>query len=102
MAKKGFQVIAQPKSGDFAFQLEGGDAVWRLPLLGSLPVSKARCIMGAESGTSMEQLEAVLDLMDELCPGLTDELTVQGVSDVLSAWSEASNITVGESRSSSD
>lgn len=98
---KTYQVIGE-ESKEWCFKLNGSEKLWRMPLLGSLPLKTARRLMHSKANDETEMIDAATDLLDEICPGLTDELTVSGLMEVVSAWGEASGILLGESRSSSE
>lgn len=91
--------------GCYAFKLEGSDKVWRIPLAGSLPLKKARrlaAMVDSANASEIEQLDAVIALFDDLCPGLTDEVRSDQLKEIMEGWSAASGIEPGESRGSAD
>lgn len=92
------RLIDAPR-GVFKFQVAGDATVWSLPLMGSLPVAVARRMTGGRDDN--ERLENAFDVVGELCPGLLDKVTVAEFNEVLTAWTEASGVTPGESRGSS-
>lgn len=102
MAKKGYRVIGDDSKGAFKFQLAGAERVWQLPLMSALPVKQARKLVRLSHADDEQAMDAVIELLDALVPGLTDELTLDGLAEVIGAWSEASGITAGESGSSAD
>ena len=86
----------------FKFQLAGSGKVWSIPLAGSLNVKLARDVAKTARVPEEERLDAMVDVFDRLCPGLTDEVTADELTEVIQLWSEASGITPGESATSSD
>lgn len=93
------KTISAPR-GVFKFQVAGSGEVWSIPLMGSLPVPLARKMTRGRDDN--ERMEDAFEVMDELCPGLLDGLTVGDFNEILSAWTEASGVTPGESQGSSD
>ena len=97
----GFSVIGAP-ARVWKFKVAGSGKTWSLPLVGSLPVKRARDIAALTKLPEAEQLDAAIAIFDELCPGLTDVLTSDSMNAVVAAWAAASGITPGESPTSSD
>lgn len=79
--------------GSFRFRLERSENEYELPLIQDLPVKQVRALSKADGD---EGIDAILDLFDALAPGLTDEATQRDLSLIMEAWTEASNITLGE------
>ena len=84
---------------EVCFQLAGNDKVWRLPTLDSLPMKRVLKLNSLVS-TDDEAQQVAIDLFDELCPGLTDELTLGEFKQVFDAWAGASSVSMGESQAS--
>ena len=90
--------VIEGVSGSWSFALAGDEGrVWSLPLLGALPVSKAREITRlSRVEDDVERWDATVAVLDDLCTGLTDVLTTSQMNDVVSGWVEASGISLGE------
>lgn len=85
------------QAAEFNFRLAGSEKVWRLPLMGSLPVKTARRLARlSDAGEGSDMFDAAIEVFDELCPGLTDEVTMSQLTEVMRAWNEASGVSVGE------
>ena len=87
------QVISGGTAPGFAFKLERDDTEYLLPLIQDLP---AKQILKLSSTEGAEGVKAMFDLFDELAPGLTDIATQRELSLIMEAWSDASNMTLGE------
>ena len=85
---------------EVCFQLAGSDRVWHLPTFDSLPMKLALKLAIVEAGDDMAAQKAAIDLVDEICPGLTDELTLAEFRDVFDMWVGASAVSPGESQAS--
>ena len=94
-------VIASTRR-EWRFQVGSSKKVWSLPLMGSLPAKKVKVLASLDKEDGDEALDVFVDLLEGLCPGLTDELTLDELQQVMVGWQEASGITAGESRPSSD
>lgn len=70
--------------------------------MGSLPAKKVKVLASLDKEDGDEALDVFVDLLEGLRPGLTDELTLDELQQVMVGWQEASGITAGESRPSSD
>ena len=81
----------------FAFQLEGDDTVYKIPLAASMPM-KVLLNMGTGIETQVEMLRTYMgDAVDDIPIGV--------LSDILKAWSAESTgqgASVGESKALSD
>ncbi len=100
-SKKGFAVIGRVEE-TFKFQLNGSKKVWSLPLIGTLPIKLSRDISKISKLDDAEQLDRMIDVFDELCPGLTDVVSGNQLNEIITLWCDASGITPGESPTSSD
>lgn len=108
-----FQV---PESGSllpenqFRFRLPGSDQVHAIPKIQFLPASFQHRMAklapeiqrvergGTPSVGSLAQLSGVyLDVLEDLVPGITDQLSQDQVQKLVQGWQAASNVTVGES-----
>lgn len=88
------QVIAADKGEQFAFAIEGNEEqVWTLPLIQDLPARQVQKLSGVGDGSGVEEL---FDVLDALAPGLLDVATQREVGEILSAWSDASQVDAGE------
>ena len=85
---------------EVCFQLDGTDKVWRIPTLDSLPMKRVLKLSELSAETDAEAQEAAIELIDELCPGLTDELTLGEFRKVFDLWMSASSVSLGESQAS--
>lgn len=101
-ARRPDAVIASTR-GEWRFQVGSSKKVWTLPLMGSLPAKKVRVLadLGKEDD-GKRTLDSFIDLLEGLCPGLADEVTLDELREVMVCWQEASGITAGESLPSSD
>ena len=90
MANSKYKLI-DSKKGAFKFKVDGSDKLWSLPLIDCLPVKSAMRLRDSGDG-----IEGAVALIDELCPGLTDVLTLDGMTQLFDAWNEASGISAGE------
>lgn len=87
--------IIAAENDTFTFRLERDlDTDYTLPLLQDLPVKAMRQLAKAD-GDDID-VDAVLDLFDSLCPGLTDVATQREMALIMEAWSDASNVSLGE------
>lgn len=84
------------------FKIAGCDEVWSLPLMGSLPMKDALSLRGLVDASTDDQIEAAVSLFDKLCPGLTDVVSIDQLTEVVLGWRKASGISMGESRASSE
>ena len=84
------------------FRISGSEEVFSLPLMGSLPMKDALALNTLASATRDEQVDAAVELFDRMCPGLTDIVTLDQLTDVVNGWREASGIAPGESPASSE
>lgn len=91
--------IINAARGTFKFQVAGSSEVWSLPLMGSMPVPMARKMTRGRDDS--ERINDAFEVVDEMCPGLLDNLTVAEFNEILSAWTDASGVTPGESQGSS-
>lgn len=96
-----FTVIDAPAQV-FHFKISGSDKLWSLPTVKSLPMRLYLGLVGTDKLSVAEQTAKASELVEALCPGLIENLTVEAFNDVLSAWYEASGISLGESSSSAD
>lgn len=94
MSKEIRLVETEPK--EFCFQLSEGGPVHRLPSIGSLPVKAARRLIGIDEGDTAQMLDVLSQMMDDVCPGLTDSLTLEQFVSVTEAWMAADGIRLGE------
>ena len=78
----------------FNFKLDRSEETWDVPLIQDLPIKQVRSL--SKVADSDDGVDAIIDLFDELAPGLTDIATQRELSLVMEAWSDASNISVGE------
>lgn len=85
------------QNGTFNFKLEGTEKVWKLPLLSCLPISAVKKLRGVETGDDNAALDAVCDIVERYCPGLTDTVGIGELGEITRLWYEASGITLGES-----
>lgn len=91
---KAQKVIAgQPGQFEFALERDEG-TIYSLPLIQDLPVKQVRKLAKAQDADGVDM---VLDLFDDLTPGLTDVATQRDLGLIMEAWSEASSATLGES-----
>lgn len=96
-------VLIEIPKREFCFKLAGSDEVFRLPLMGSLPLKSVNGMMKVmEAETAGEMMDRQIEIFDAICPGLTDVVTADQLMEVFRAWREASGINEGESRASSD
>lgn len=101
MTKKGNTVrVIGGKKKVWRFRLAGSDEVHEMPLLGSLPIQLARKMSGLSSASAVEQVDAAIELFEDLIPGVVEHMTMDDLTDLVSAWREASGISVGESPAS--
>lgn len=88
--------IGRPRRS-FCFQLNGSERVWEMPSLEDLPVDQARRMASLVNVSNpLDQVDAVCDLMEELCPGLVNEVTMGDLMEIFRAWRDSSSVTVGE------
>lgn len=86
-------IIAADKKEAFRFALEGNeDEVFELPMIQDLPARQVQKLSEADDKGAKE----LFDLLDALAPGLLDVATQREVGEILSAWSDASQVTLGE------
>lgn len=102
MAVRKPQAVIASARNEWRFQLEGSRKVWALPLMGSLPAKKARMLSGLASADEQDALGLFVDLIEELAPGLADQVTLDQLREVIEGWQEASGISAGESQGSFD
>lgn len=86
--------VIESEQESFRFKLERSDETWDVPLIQDLPIKQVRSL--SKVADSDDGIDAIIDLFDELAPGLTDIATQRELSLVMEAWSDASNISVGE------
>lgn len=87
-------LIAANKGEAFRFALEGNEAqVFELPMIQDLPARQVQKLSEAGDAKGMKEL---FDLLDALAPGLLDVATQREVGEILSAWSDASQVELGE------
>lgn len=79
---------------NFTFRLERDDTEYTLPLIQDLP---AKAVLKLSKADGEEGIELLIDLFDQLAPGLTDIATQRDLSLIMEAWSEASQMSMGES-----
>lgn len=86
----------------FEFTVNGGETVYRLPLLQDLPADKGLEIGRLFDGErdAVRAYEWQLALIEEYCPGLKSEISLASVNQILRLWQQASTVTVGESQAS--
>lgn len=85
----------------FAFQLEGHDEVFKVPLLASLRISEAKAWTKATEDGFLAQVEWLRGYIGDV----TEELSVDQAQEILRAWTEATReqgATAGESSASSN
>lgn len=92
----------KPQRAHFCFTIGDDPKVWRMPALGSLPVKTARKLLSLADVDGSAAVDAAFDLMDELCPGLTDVVTMTEFSEIFTAWKATADINLGESSASSE
>lgn len=81
----------------FTFALESApEIVYELPLLQDLPIKQVRALSALADRDAAESIDAIIDLFDRFCPGLTDVATQSDAAAIMEAWSEASSISAGE------
>lgn len=85
---------------ELCFQVAGSDRVWHLPTFDSLPMKRALKVASVSAESDEEAQRVAIDLIDELCPGLTDELTLAEFREVFDMWAGASGVSLGESQAS--
>lgn len=102
MGKRPEFTVIPGRKKTWRFKLASTGKTYSLPMLGSLPARDARRLNGLADASEGEQLDACFDLFDRLCPGLVDDLSLDELTEVVSAWRSASGISVGESPASSD
>lgn len=86
--------VIESEQERFNFKLERSDETWEVPLIQDLPIKQVRTL--SKIADSDDGVDAIIGLFDELAPGLTDIATQRELSLVMEAWSDASNISVGE------
>lgn len=86
--------VIESEQESFSFKLERSDETWEVPLIQDLPIKQVRTL--SKIADSDDGVDAIIGLFDELAPGLTDIATQRELSLVMEAWSDASNISVGE------
>lgn len=87
-------VIASNKGEVFRFALEGHEEeVFELPMIQDLPARQVQKLSEAGDAQGTKEL---FDLLDSLAPGLLDVATQREVGEILSAWSDASQVSLGE------
>ena len=82
------------------FKLAGSERVWEMPTLDSLPMKKALALSDIDPSSDREAQNAVMALMDELCPGLTDEITLGECKQIFNMLTEVSSVSLGEYQAS--
>lgn len=91
------RTFSKSKIEYFEFQLEGDNAVYKIPLASSMPFSLIEKMSGVEGDDSIKlQMEILRKYMGDAA----DELTIGMMADIISAWSEASTAagaSLGES-----
>lgn len=91
--------IATHEQATFDFCLDTDrEHVYRLPLFQHLPVKAVRELgrRGDNEEDAAVKVDIIFDLFDRYAPGLTDEITQADVQAILDAWSEASEVSLGE------
>ena len=86
--------VIESEQERFNFKLERSDETWEVPLIQDLPIKQVRTL--SKIADSDDGVDAIIGLFDELAPGLTDIATQRELSLVMEAWSDASNLTMGE------
>lgn len=87
-------IIAADKKEAFRFAIEGNeDTVFELPMIQDLPARQVQKLSDAGDDRGAKEL---FDLLDALAPGLLDVATQREVGEILSAWSDASQVSLGE------
>jgi hypothetical protein len=87
-------IISADKKEAFRFALEGDeDKVFELPMIQDLPARQVQKLSEAGDDKGTKEL---FDLLDTLTPGLLDVATQREVGEILSAWSDASQVSLGE------
>lgn len=76
------------KPATFDFQLEGGDRVYRLPLMRYLPVKRLRHIASIQKEGG-DLVDLMIDMLDEYAPGVTDDITGEQLALIFKAWAAA-------------
>lgn len=84
------------------FKVSGCDTVWSIPLMGSLPMKYALSLRGLADASTDKQIDAAIELFDKLCPGLTDVVSVDQLTEIVNGWRRESGISLGESQASSE
>lgn len=86
----------------FEFQLPDGDEVYTIPSIRSLSAEQIELISSIEdgSGSPVEQMAKLYDVLDELCDGLGTAARkypyLAFYKSFMEAWQEHSDITLGE------
>ena len=102
MSKRPDLTVIPGLKRNWKFRLASGGKTYSLPMLGSLPAREARRLNSLGEASQGEQLDACFELFDRFCPGLVDEVSLDELTEIISAWRRASGIGVGESPASSD
>ena len=88
--------IGRPRRS-FCFQLNGSEKVWEMPSPDCLSVEQARKMaLIINLSNPLDQVDAVCDLMEEMCPGLVNEVTMGDLMEIFHSWKDSSSITLGE------
>ena len=95
---KGLAIVGEPtviesQAGEFRFRLEKSETEYVLPLIQDLPIKQVRALSHTDEAGG---IDAIFDLFDALTPGLTDEATQRDITLIIEAWTDASNVTLGE------
>lgn len=77
----------------FDFKLEGDDRVWSIPLAKDLP---AATLLKLDAADGDAAVLAVMEFVDETCPGLLEAATMDEVAAIMTAWREVGG-DLGES-----
>lgn len=96
------KTVPRGSNETFQFKLEGSKKVWGLPLLSRLQLSEVRKLRDVPEGDDAAALDAVADILDRHCPGLTDIIGIDEMGALMEMWYGASGITLGESSASAD
>lgn len=76
---------------------DGEKRVFSLPAMTGLPVSTVVKLQSARELGATEMTVALAQLLEDECPGLTDMVTVDQMTDIITAWGEFEQVKLGES-----